>query len=38
MCEESRDYRYSAALGGGDNPWALFNSKKDWEVARWAKL
>ena len=36
--EESRDYGYSAALGGGDNPWAPFNSKKDWEVARWAKL
>jgi len=37
-CEESRDYGYSAALGGGDNPWVPFNSKKDWEVARWAKL
>jgi hypothetical protein len=36
--EESRDHVYSAALGGGDNPWAPFNSKKDWEIARWAKL
>ena len=36
--EESRDHAYSAALGGGDNPWAPFNSKKDWEIARWAKL
>ena len=35
---ESRDYVYSAALGGGDNPWAPFNSQKDWEIARWAKL
>jgi hypothetical protein len=36
--EESRDYTYGAALGGGDNPWAPFNSRKDWEIARWAKL
>ena len=36
--QESRDDVYGAALGGGDNPWAPFNSKKDWEVARWAKL
>jgi hypothetical protein len=36
--EESRDHVYGAALGGGDNPWAPFNSKKDWEIARWAKL
>ena len=36
--QESRDYVYGAALGGGDNPWAPFNSKKDWEIARWAKL
>jgi hypothetical protein len=36
--EESRDHAYGAALGGGDNPWAPFNSKKDWEIARWAKL
>ena len=32
--QESRDYTYGAALGGGDNPWAPFNSKKDWEIAR----
>ena len=38
MHEESRDFGYSAALSGGDNPWAPFNLKKDWEVARWAKL
>jgi hypothetical protein len=36
--EESRDSGYTSALGGGDNPWAPFNSKKDWEIARWAKL
>ena len=36
--EESRDLGYGAALGGGDNPWAPFNSKKDWEITRWAKL
>ncbi|EDR06040.1 uncharacterized protein LACBIDRAFT_329283 [Laccaria bicolor S238N-H82] len=36
--QESRDNVYGAALGGGDNPWAPFNSKKDWEIARWAKL
>jgi hypothetical protein len=36
--EESRDYGYSVSLGGGDNPWAPFRSKKDWEIAQWAKL
>jgi hypothetical protein len=36
--EESRDCGYSASLGGGDNPWAPFHSKKDWEIAQWAKL
>ena len=36
--EETRDSGYASALGGGDNPWAPFNSKKDWEIARWAKL
>jgi len=36
--QESRDHVYGATLGGGDNPWAPFNSKKDWEIARWAKL
>ena len=36
--EESRDHAYGAALGGGDNPWAPFNLKKDWEITRWAKL
>ena len=36
--QESRDNIYGAALGGGDNPWAPFNSKKDWESARWEKL
>jgi Plavaka transposase len=35
--EESRDCSYRALLGG-DNPWAPFHSKKDWETARWAKL
>jgi hypothetical protein len=38
MHEESRDHAYGAALGSGDNPWAPFKSKKDWEIARWAKL
>ena len=36
--EISRDSVYNTSLGGGDNPWAPFHSKKDWEVARWAKL
>ena len=36
--EESRDSGYGAALGGGDNPWSPFNSKKEWEIAKWAKL
>ena len=36
--EESRDHGYAASLGGGDNPWASFNLKKDWEIAQWAKL
>ncbi|KAF8176925.1 hypothetical protein BJ912DRAFT_1024283 [Pholiota molesta] len=34
--QEATDARYSAALGSGD--WAPFNSKMDWEIARWAKL
>ena len=37
-CEESRDHSYGASLGGGDNPWAPFHSKKDWEIVQWAKL
>ena len=36
MYEESRDHTYGAALSSGDNPWVPF--KKDWEIARWAKL
>ena len=36
--ENSRDRIYSTSLGGGDNPWAPFHSKKDWEIARWAKV
>ena len=36
--ENTRDSVYLMSLGGGDNPWAPFHSKKDWEVARWAKL
>jgi hypothetical protein len=36
--EESRDSDYSAALNSGDNSWSPFNSKKDWEIAEWAKL
>jgi hypothetical protein len=36
--EESRDHSYGASLGGGDNPWTPFHSKKDWEIAQWAKL
>jgi hypothetical protein len=36
--EESRDSTYCAALGSGNNSWAPFNSKKDWEITRWAKL
>ena len=34
MHEESGDYRYGAAFSGGDNPWAPFNLKKDWEIVR----
>ncbi|KAF8956115.1 hypothetical protein BDZ97DRAFT_1672061 [Flammula alnicola] len=33
---ESIDARYAAAVGTGD--WVPFQSKMDWEVARWAKL
>ena len=36
--QESGDHVYGAALGDGDNPWAPFYSKQDWEIARWAKL
>ena len=36
--QESQDYTYGASLGSGDNPWAPFNSTKDWEIVRWAKL
>lgn len=36
--EESCDCGYASALGSRDNPWAPSNSKKDWEIARWAKL
>ena len=36
--QESRDHVYGTALGGGDNPWAPFNLKKDWEIARWVKF
>jgi len=36
--EESCDCGYASAIGGGDNPWAPFNLKKDWEIVRWAKL
>ena len=36
--EESMDSGYAAALNGGDNPWSPFNSEKDWEIAKWAKL
>ena len=35
---ESRDSIYGMSLGGGDNVWAPFHLKKDWEIARWAKL
>ena len=37
-CEETCNSGYASALGGGDNLWALFNLKKDWEIVRWAKL
>jgi hypothetical protein len=30
--------QYSAALGQPNNIYAPFNSKLDWEIARWAKL
>ncbi|KAF9471791.1 hypothetical protein BDN70DRAFT_819556 [Pholiota conissans] len=34
--QECTDARYNAALGSGE--WAPFNSRMDWEIARWAKL
>ncbi|KAJ7823158.1 hypothetical protein B0H14DRAFT_2370305 [Mycena olivaceomarginata] len=34
----SAEDQYSAALGQPNNVYAPFNSKLDWEVARWAKL
>ena len=37
-CGDSQDFIYGTSLGGGDNPWAPFLSKKDWEMACWAKL
>ena len=30
--------RYASHLGTSNNPWSPFNSKLDWEIARWAKL
>ena len=38
--EESRDSGYGAAFSNRDGlgSWAPFNSKKDWEIAKWAKL
>ncbi|KAF9037189.1 hypothetical protein BJ165DRAFT_1353838 [Panaeolus papilionaceus] len=33
----STDTQYKSAVGG-ENPWAPFTSRLDWEVARWAKL
>ena len=36
--EESWDCSYGRLLGSGDNPWAPFHSKKDWEIAQWVKL
>ena len=35
---DTSDHQYSAAIDGGDNIWAPFLSKTDWEVAKWAKL
>ena len=32
------DVRYAHAIHGQTNPWAPFQSRNDWEVARWAKL
>jgi len=32
------DNLYSANIGSDDNPWAPFQSKLDWEVAKWAKM
>ncbi|KAF8871151.1 hypothetical protein BD779DRAFT_1680609 [Infundibulicybe gibba] len=29
---------YKTGLAGGNNQWAPFNSKLDWELARWAKV
>jgi len=36
---ETGDKSYCAAVSGQDkSPWAPFMSRKDWEVALWAKL
>jgi len=36
---ETTDKNYRAAVSGEDkSPWAPFKSRKDWEVALWAKL
>ncbi|KAK7676579.1 hypothetical protein QCA50_020455 [Cerrena zonata] len=35
---QNENERYKDTLADGDNIWAPFNSKLDWELARWAKL
>lgn len=37
-CLETYDEEYAADVNCKANPWAPFNSKLDWEVARWAKM
>lgn len=36
--EDSEYIRYKKSVGGDGNAYAPFNSKIDWEFARWAKL
>lgn len=35
---QSADNAYTDCVDGAENPYAPFNSKLDWEVAKWAKL
>ncbi|KAJ7431099.1 hypothetical protein B0H11DRAFT_2386539 [Mycena galericulata] len=37
---ETSEHQYTSSLASStkSNPWAPFNSKMDWEVAKWAKL
>lgn len=34
----NHDNQYASTINDTNNPWAPFNSKLDWEIARWAKM